>query len=90
MLVIKLILAIAAIAAIVMGIRKFDQHCTGKFGHGFFTKAAFYLTATAQGLFVVGSMWRQAAVQSNGDEQNGAVLMLSMWIRRTVVSITCR
>lgn len=35
MLVIKLLVAAAAIAAIVFGITKFNQHCLNKFGHAF-------------------------------------------------------
>lgn len=93
MLVIKLIVIAAAIAALVLGITKFNQHCTAKFGHAFFTKTAFYITAAALGLLAVGNMWRHSAIQSHGDALNGVVMMvlgalLACWlvyvnIRRT-------
>jgi len=93
MLVIKLIIIAAAIAGLVLAITKFNQHCTAKFGHAFFTKTAFYITAAALGLLAVGNMWRHSAIQSHGDALNGIVVMvvgalLACWlvyvnIRRT-------
>ena len=75
------------------GITKFNQHCAAKFGHAFFTKTAFYITAAALGLLVVGNLWRHSAIQSHGDALNGIVVMvlgalLACWlvyvnIRRT-------
>jgi len=76
MLVIKLLAIVAAIAALVLGITKFNQHCAAKFGHAFFTRTAFYITAAALGLLAVGNMWRHSAIQSHGDALNGVVVMV--------------
>ncbi len=76
MLVIKLILVAAVLFAFFVGITKFNSHCGAKFGHAFFTKRAFYFTATAIGVYAVGEMWRHSAQQSHGDTSNGIVLML--------------
>lgn len=75
MLVIKLIIAIAAIAAIVFGVSKFNQHCLDKFGHAFFTKPAFYTTTAALVLLIAGNYWRHSAATSHGDTLNGIALM---------------
>ncbi|WP_144030192.1 hypothetical protein [Burkholderia sp. AU16741] len=75
MLVIKLIIAIAAIAAIVFGVLKFNKHCLDKFGHAFFTKPAFYATAAALVLLIAGNYWRHSAEISHGDTLNGIALM---------------
>ncbi|MGU7843796.1 hypothetical protein ACV22V_30565 [Burkholderia sp. AW33-5] len=75
MLVIKLIIAIAAIAAVVLGITKFNQHCLNKFGHAFFTKPAFYATTVALVLLIAGNYWRHSAELSHGDTLNGIALM---------------
>ena len=76
MLVIKLLVVAAVIAALVLGITMFNQHCTAKFGHAFFTKKAFYITAAALALLIVGNMWRHSATQSHGDALNGIVVMV--------------
>ncbi|PMS19751.1 hypothetical protein C0Z18_13045 [Trinickia dabaoshanensis] len=76
MLVIKLLAVVAVIAALVLGITMFNQHCAEKFGHAFFTKKAFYLTAAALGLIAVGNIWRHSSIQSHGDTLNGLVLMI--------------
>ncbi|RQU99893.1 hypothetical protein DF047_33770 [Burkholderia cenocepacia] len=95
MLVIKLLVAAGAIAAIIFGIMKFNQHCLNKFGHAFFTKPAFYLTAVTLVLLVIGGYWRHSAELNHGDTLNGIVVMglgvaLAGWmvyvnIRRTDV-----
>jgi hypothetical protein len=76
MLVIKLIAVTAVLAAFILGIAKFNHHCASKFGHAFFTKRAFYITAAAIGLYAVGEMWRHSSQQSHGDTLNGMVLMV--------------
>jgi hypothetical protein len=76
MLVIKLILAAAVVIAFVVGIKRFNEHCVGQFGHAFFTKRAFYFTAAVIGLYAVGNMWRHSAQQAHGDSLNGVVLMI--------------
>ncbi|KVA16851.1 hypothetical protein [Burkholderia ubonensis] len=75
MLVIKLIIAIAAIATIVFGITKFNQHCLDKFGHAFFTKPAFYATTVALVLLIAGNYWRHSAALNHGDTLNGIAIM---------------
>ncbi|WP_233810270.1 hypothetical protein [Paraburkholderia sp. HP33-1] len=76
MLVIKLILVATVLVAFLVGITNFNNRCASKFGHVFFTKRAFYITAAAIGVYAVGQMWRHSAQQSHGDTLNGMVLML--------------
>ncbi|RDU94564.1 hypothetical protein [Trinickia dinghuensis] len=76
MLVIKLILVAAVLAALFVGIAKFNNHCASKFSHAFFTKRAFYMTAAAIGVYAVGEMWKHSSQQSHGDPLNGIVLMV--------------
>ncbi|BFG80540.1 hypothetical protein PTKU46_85740 [Paraburkholderia terrae] len=76
MLVIKLILAVVVIGALIFGIKQFNQHCMSRFGHAFFTKRAFYITATAIAVFTVGNMWRRSSLEGHGDTLNGIVLMV--------------
>ena len=76
MLVIKLIVVAAVIAAFAVGVTMFNHHCTAKFGHAFFTKKAFYITSAALAMLIVGNMWRHSAIQSHGDTLNGIVVMI--------------
>lgn len=76
MFVIQLVLAIVVLGAIILGISKFNQHCAGRFGHMFFTKTAFYLTATALAFVIAGALWRESAAQHHGDQLNGIALMI--------------
>jgi hypothetical protein len=47
MLMIKLLSVAAVVVIFVTGIQRFNQHFEGKFGHAFFTKTAFFITAAA-------------------------------------------
>ncbi|WP_296651335.1 hypothetical protein [Paraburkholderia sp.] len=76
MLVIKLILVVSVLVAFFLSIAKFNNHCASKFGHAFFTKRAFYITAAAIGVYAVGELWRNSAQQSHADTLNGIVLMI--------------
>lgn len=76
MLILKIILVIAAISSFVFGLSRFNLHCSRKFGHMFFTKSMFYATATALAFIVAGCVWRQSAVETNGDQLNGVVLIV--------------
>lgn len=75
MLVIKLIVAVATIGLFAFCISKFNQHCTGKFGHAFFSKGAFFITTAALGMLIVGNMWHNSAIQQHGDTLNGIMVM---------------
>ncbi len=75
MLMIKLLSVAVVIVIFVIGIRRFNQHCERKFGHAFFTKTAFCITAVVLCLLYAGYLWRQSALQSHGDGLNGLVLM---------------
>lgn len=76
MLILKIIMVIAAISSLVFGLSRFNLHCSRKFGHMFFTKSMFYATATALAFIVAGCVWRQSAVETNGDQLNGIVLIV--------------
>jgi hypothetical protein len=76
MLILKIILVVAAMSSLVFGLSRFNLHCSRKFGHMFFTKSMFYATATALAFIVAGCVWRQSAVETNGDQLNGVVLIV--------------
>ncbi|CAB3751280.1 hypothetical protein [Paraburkholderia humisilvae] len=76
MLVIKILIGVAIIFALYVGATRFNQHCSARFGHAFFTKRAFYATLTALAFIVAGNLWRDSSIQSHGDTLNGVVLML--------------
>jgi hypothetical protein len=76
MLVFKLILAAVVIGGPAFAIKKFNRHCAVKFGHAFFTKKTFYITAAALVLFFGGEMWRDLAVERHGDALIGPMLMV--------------
>lgn len=76
MLTLKILLGVSVIAAFFLALKKFDEHCADKFGHKFFTKSAFYLTATALAFGVAGGIWRLAAAKAQDDQLNGIVLMI--------------
>lgn len=75
MLMIKLLGVAVVVVIFVMGIQRFNQHCERKFGHAFFTKTAFFITAAVLCLLYAGYLWRQSALQSHGDALNGLVLL---------------
>lgn len=76
MLILKVLLGVAVIGAFFIALKKFDEHCAEKFGHRFFTKSAFYLTATALAFGVAGGLWRLTAAKAQDDQLNGIVLMI--------------
>lgn len=59
----------------VSGIKKFNDHCEWRFGHAFFTKQAFFRTAIALALIVVGNRWGGSSAQHHSNLINGLLLI---------------
>lgn len=76
MLVIKILAGLAIIFALYISVSKFNNHCSGLFGHAFFTRNAFLVTVASLVFLIVGNMWRQSAAVHHGDVLNGTVVML--------------
>lgn len=76
MLILKASIVVAILVGVVLGIKRFNEHCRCKFGHSFFSKKAFYWTALALCLLVTGNLWRASAEQQQGDTHNGTILMV--------------
>lgn len=75
MLVLKILGVILIIAAVVFGLRFFNDHCDEKFSYRFFTASSFWATAGSLGLLLLGYWWRSKALESGGDALNGIVVM---------------
>jgi len=52
----------------------FDEHCSEKFGHRFFTRTTFTLTAISCVLIALSYHWHLSATKTHGDALNGLVL----------------
>lgn len=75
MLVIKCLLAIALVGLLFFALVRFNEHCSSRFGHQFFTREIFVWIVVAQGLFIVGGLWWQSALKQHGDTLNGMIIV---------------
>jgi hypothetical protein len=76
MFVLTVLLGLAAVAALIYGVNRFDGHVQQKFGHRFFTKPAWISMLVAVGLAYTGGILYKLAREHNGDTLNGIVLIL--------------
>jgi hypothetical protein len=85
MLMLKILAVLGVLVAVLIGLAIFNEHCIERFGHAFFTRAAFYQTAAALVLILVGNLWRESAARQHGDVLNGEILMgagvgIAIWL----------
>jgi hypothetical protein len=77
MFVLKLLGVLAFLAAVVLGMVRFNQHCQEKFSYRFFTVISFIACAAAVGLIELGRSLRAgAAAAPEGDVLNGILLII--------------
>lgn len=75
MVILKISIVLVILVGIVLGIKKFNEHCIWRFGHAFFSKQAFYRTAIAVGLIEAGNLLGGSSAQHHGNLLGGLILI---------------
>jgi hypothetical protein len=75
MLILKISIVPTVLVGVVLGIKKFNEHCIWRFGHAFFGKQAFYRTAVAVGLIEAGNLLGGSSAQHHGNVLGGLILV---------------
>jgi len=70
----EILTVLAAVAAVYWIITWFNEHCSKKFGHRFFTRTACYIAIASFATMYFGAAWYHDALKTGGDSLNGIVL----------------
>jgi len=74
MLMLEILAVLAVVAGVYWAVTWFNDHCSRKFGHRFFTRTACYIAIASFAAMYFGAAWYHDALKTGGDTLNGIVL----------------